>query len=175
MYDFYITDNTVALAAYDPALDNADCYACWWDEETQQAYNSRPSETFEEYQNRPIRSRFLATIIRCADNARIGSIFLSPEGTEPDLAIMLYRPYRKMGYGTLAFSLGLRHCFETFGFEKIYAGCYEGNVASSRMLKKCGFVPHTKGNVAEKHYLTGEPITQYDYVIFRSSIKKADS
>lgn len=32
------------------------------------------------------------------------------------------------------------------------------------MLKKCGFIPHPEGNQQEKHFLTGEDITQLDSV-----------
>ncbi len=74
----------------------------------------------------------------------IGSIFLSPEGTEADLAIIVYKLYRKQGYGTAAFSLGATYCFETFGFDFIYAGCYPWKVGSRKMLEKCGFVRHPK-------------------------------
>ena len=37
------------------------------------------------------------------------------------------------------------------------------------MLRKCGFFPHPEGNVIEKHYLTGETITQLDFVKYDDS------
>ncbi len=63
--------------------------------------------------------------------------------------------------------LAAKYCFESYGFECIYAGCYETNTVSRKMLKSCGFVPHPDGDCHESHYLTGEPITQYDYVLYR--------
>lgn len=87
----------------------------------------------------------------------------------PDLAIMLYKPYRGNGYSTPVFGLALRYCFAHFGFECIYAGCYESNPKSMKMLANCGFVPHTEGNCNETHFLDGTPIVQYDFVTYRKS------
>ena len=57
------------------------------------------------------------------------------------------------------------------GLDKIFAGCYPHNAASARMLEKCGFIPHPQGNLNEKHYLTGEDITQYDFVRYNTGVK----
>lgn len=63
----------------------------------------------------------------------------------------------------LAEYLDADYCFDVLGISELYAGCYEGNVRSRKMLAACGFVPHADGNCNEIHYLTGEPIIQYDY------------
>lgn len=162
----YITDGYISLAEYDKSIDDTDCFNCWRDADTQKGYNSKCSQTFEEYRNRPIRSRFIATIIRCSDNARIGSIFVSPADMPPDLAFMIYAPYRNQGYGKAAFALGVKYCFDVLKLDRIYAGCYEDNLASMKILNACGFVPHPEGNQSEKHYLTGEHIIQYDFVLY---------
>lgn len=163
----YRTDGTVSLAQYLPAEDDADVHACWRDEGTERGYNSRCTLSLDEYRARPVRCRWRAVILRCADGAAVGTIFVSPETSPPDLAIMLYPPYRGQGYGTAAFALGVRYCFEALGLDHVYAGCYEGNHASRRMLEKCGFVPHPEGNQNEIHYRTGAPIVQYDFVKYR--------
>lgn len=161
----YLSDNVISLAEYIESKDDLDCYNCWTDEETQSGYNHKLTKTFDEWSRETtIKSRFIATIIRLSDNACVGSIFLSPENTPHDLAIMIYTPYRKQGYGTRAFSLGIKYCFEVLKLDKIYAGCYTHNEISMRMLAKCGFQPHPKGNQEEKHYLTGKDITQLDFV-----------
>jgi RimJ/RimL family protein N-acetyltransferase len=58
----------------------------------------------------------------------------------------------------------LWNLFDILKLNRIYAGSYPHNIASQKMLAKCGFKPHPEGNLEEKHYLTGEPIIQYDYV-----------
>lgn len=77
-----------------------------------------------------------------------------------------FKQYRNRGYGTQAFLLGIRYCFEELKLDKIYAGCYPHNKTSYKMLMKCGFTPNPSGNIEEKHYLTGEPLTQFDYVLY---------
>ena len=162
--EVYLSDDVVSLSEYIESEDDLDCYNCWQDEETQSGYNHKSTETFEEFSKGTIKSRFIATIIRLSDNISIGSIFLSSEDTPPDLAIMIYKPYREKGYGTRAFSLGVKYCFEILALDYIYAGCYPHNIPSMKMLKKCGFQPHPEGNQKEKHYLTGEEITQLDFI-----------
>ena len=160
----YLTDGTVSLVEF-LETDLFNSYNCWQDESTQRGYNHKRTETFEEFKNRPKNSRFHAIILLNSTEERIGEICISPEDCLPDLAIMLYPNYRYHGYGTAAFRLGIQYCFEVLKLDKIFAGCYEDNKVSMKMLKKCGFVPHPLGNIAEKHYLTGEPITQYDFVL----------
>ena len=161
----YISDNILSLSEYIDSEDDLDRYNCWQDEETQNGYNHKSTGTFDEWSKRQQSTpRFIAAIIRLSDNISVGSIFLSPENTPPDLAIMIYKPYRKQGYGTRAFLLGIEYCFKVLQLDKIYAGCYPHNIGSMVMLKKCGFQPHPKGNQKEKHYLTGEDITQLDFV-----------
>lgn len=167
----YISDSAISLCEYVESEDDDDCYHCWQDPDTQKAYNYKFTETFEAFSNkRPIKSRFVATIIRCSDHLHIGSIFVSPENTPPDLAIMIYKPFRNNGYGTKAFSLGTRYCFETLGLDRVFAGYYPDNTASRKMLLKCGFQPHPEGNLSEKHFLTGEDITQLDFVKYNPGL-----
>ena len=163
----YITDLVISLCEYIESEDDLDLYNCWQDKDTQSGYNHKPAESFEEFSKGAIKSRFIATIVRLSDLVSIGSIFVSPENTPPDLAIMIYKPYRGKGYGTRAFSLGVKYCFEVLLLDYIYAGCYPNNISSLKMLHKCGFRPHPEGNQEEKHYLTGEDITQLDYVKYK--------
>ncbi len=148
----YIADEVICLSEYIPALDDLDYYHCWQDNDTQSGYNHKSTQSFAEFAGGAKKSRFIATIIKRSDNVSIGSIFVSPENTLPDLAIMLYPPYRGCGYGTRAFALGVSYCFDVLQLEHIYAGCYPHNIASHKMLIKCGFQPHPEGNCNEKHY-----------------------
>jgi len=155
------------LAEYCNDADAEANYICWQDRATQEGYNFKMDITLEAFKNRPVRSRFQAVIIRKVDDAVIGIISMSPENALPDLAIMIYKPYRQQGYGTKAFALALKYCFNRFNLDRIYAGCYETNVASLRMLTACGFVAHPEGNEVEKHFESGETITQLDFVKFQ--------
>ncbi|NJP40188.1 GNAT family N-acetyltransferase [Oscillospiraceae bacterium HV4-5-C5C] len=160
----YISNGYLSLSEYVKDIDDIDCYNCWRNPETQKGYNHRVTAAFDEFRNGGIKSRFKATITRCADRARVGLIFVSPENTLPDLAIMIYQPYRRLGYGTAAFELGVQYCFDQLKLDKIFAGSYEDNSLSLKMLKSCGFIPHPEGNQNEKHYLTGQDIVQLDFV-----------
>lgn len=167
----YISNDQLTLAEFCNPDDAEANYNCWQDHDTQEGYNYKMDITLDTFINRPIRSRFLAVIIRKIDNVIIGMVSMSPQNTPPDLAIMIYKPYRQQGYGTKAFSLALNYCFHTFNLDKIYAGCYETNIASRKMLATCGFVPHPEGNVVEQHFESGEPITQFDFVKYRTDTK----
>ncbi len=165
----YTSNGELSLAEYCPETDNGAWFACWQDPDTQKGYNYKMTDSLDEFCSRPIRSRLLAVILRNADNEPLGIVSLSPEGSPPDLAIMLYRPYRGKGYGTNAFALAAAYCMDAFDLECLYAGCYETNQISRKMLKACGFTPHPEGNVHERHFLTKEPITQYDFVLHRQT------
>ena len=162
----HISDGVIGLYDYIAATDDIESYQCWQDEDTNRGYNHKFDKTYEEYQNRNVNSRFTFTIIRHSDNARIGNIFLSG-GDMPDLAIIIYKPYRCLGYGTAAFKLGIRYSFDTLNLDSIYAGCYPDNKISRKMITGCGFIPHPDGNIDETHYITGEPIIQYDFILHK--------
>jgi len=163
----YISDDRLMLAEYCNDIDAEENYNCWQDHATQEGYNYKMDITLEAFKNRPIRSRFQAVIIRKSDSTVVGIVSMSPEHALPDLAIMIYKPYRQQGYGTAAFKLALEFCFEAFSLDRIYAGCYETNSTSLKMLRACGFVPHPEGNEAEEHFESGAPIVQMDFVKYR--------
>lgn len=165
--ELYCSDGVVSLCEYVPQQDNETEYADWFDPKVIDAYNYVRTETFDTFHTRPSRSRFHAAIIRSTDGAHLGSLTLSPDGYEPDLAIIIHNQYRSQGYGTCAFKLGTKFCMDKFPFSCLHAGCYEGNIASSNMLKKCGFIPYPQGNVMETHYKTGESRMQYDFIFVR--------
>ena len=164
MRNIYCADDTIELSEHIGELDDMDCFRCWQDEETQKGYNVKFVKSFESFTNAGVQSRFIATVIRKTDGICVGSIFLSPESTLPDLAIMIYRPYRRKGYASRAFLLGTQYCFDKFNLECIYAGCYQDNIGSLQMLSRCGFVPHPEGNRHEKHFITGAEIVQKDFL-----------
>lgn len=159
----YCTSNTLSLVECLPRDDEA-CYKNWFDKETQNGFNFILDETFDEYCKNESNQRFTAIILRNDDNTIIGSVSISPLNTTPDLAIWLFRPFRRQGYGTLAFSLATKYAVETLHINELHAGVYQDNINSIKMLEKCGYIPFPQGNLIEKHYLTGENTVQMDYI-----------
>ena len=157
------------LASYIPA-DESLLFQAWQDLATKEGFNFERQESYDEFCRRPIRSRFLLSVIRQADEVVLGFIFLSPEDSPPDLAIIMRPEHRGQGYGSQAYELALDHCFEQLDLSEVYAGCYEGNVASQAMLKRLGFVRHPSGDCFEKHYRTGDDRRQLDYVKYRADL-----
>jgi RimJ/RimL family protein N-acetyltransferase len=94
----------------------------------------------------------------------IGAVGISPPDTVADLAIWMFAPYRRKGYGTSAFALTTKYAIETLGISELHAGAYPDDIGSIKMLARCGYTPYPAGNVAEKHYITGEDIVQLDYI-----------
>lgn len=163
MRNIYIADEVIALAEYIPEDDPA-LYACWCDPDTVRGYNTRQIKTYAEFCARE-RKGWSGIILRRSDETPMGCVMIFPEIVQPDLAIMIYPEHRGKGYGTRAFALGAQYCAETFGLDRIYAGCYEDNLVSLKMLERCGFVldPEPVGGL-EKHYLTGEDIVQLEFI-----------
>lgn len=170
----YLEGNGLLLAAYSPEEDDLDSWRCWQDEDTRRGYNIRYAVPFEEYRQKSWRQRFVGTVLRQKDLVPIGLLMVSPEDAPPDLAIMIYPKFRGQGFGRAAFSLGVRYCFEVLRLEWVYAGCYEGNVRSLKMLAGCGFVRHPEGDGQESHYQTGAPIIQLDFVKYRRQQEPED-
>ncbi|MCL2447179.1 MAG: 3-dehydroquinate synthase [Oscillospiraceae bacterium] len=173
----YCANETVSLVEYQPCDDRA-LYDCWFDPQTKQGYNGwTPAASFEEFQqnNQQRHEDFingesealLFAMIQCnATGEVVGAVSIAP-GTppefEPDLSIRIFAPYRRQGFGTLAFALAVKYATETLKIAELHAGAYPDNIGSKKMLTRCGFVPLAQCP-AEKHYLTGEDVFQMDYI-----------
>ena len=110
--EIYVGSDILSLVEY-LSEDDMDSYNNWLEPETQSCFNFAFRDTFEDYVTRVIKQRFWASIRLNESEIIIGTIGLSPESSPPDLAIWIYKPYRNQGYGTKAFSLGVRFCFDT--------------------------------------------------------------
>ena len=53
--------------------------------------------------------------------------------------IWLNEKYQKNGYGTEAFSIRIKYCFEVLGLRRIENGYFPGNEKSRRMQQKLGY------------------------------------
>jgi len=164
----YIGNDTLCLAESIEA-DNEILYESWNEHETIWGYNWQIPYSFDEYSakfkndsNSDIWS-WGAVIMRLEDNAVIGRIGLS--AGLPDLTITIFKTHRNQQYGTMAFLLGVRYCFEVLRLDKIHAGCFEDNTASRKMIERCGFKRNPEGDETENHIFTGEDRLQLDFVI----------
>ena len=162
--EIYISENGLMLAEYLPSDCQAD-WLDWQDDETREGYNFIMDMPLSQYQNRTIRNRLYAVILRAdSPDTPVGIVMISPPHGDPDLAIRVFAPYRGNGLGTAAFHLAAEYALAHMNIETLHAGCYEGNMRSQRMLLRCGFVRNPAGDQQEAHYVTGNPIMQYDYV-----------
>jgi Acetyltransferases, including N-acetylases of ribosomal proteins len=162
----YISNELVSLVEFLDE-DMKEYYNNWFDFETQSGFNMVLNQSYEEYSQRERRQRWLASIVLKSSQQVIGAISLAPFTSPPDLAIWLYKEYRGKGYGTSAFKLGITYCFSVLRLDCIYAGCYEHNDISMKMLAKCGFKRHPNGDCEEQHFLTKEPLMQFDFVLYK--------
>lgn len=97
-------------------------------------------------------------------NEIIGSIGISPPEAVPDLAIWIFKPYRKKGYGTSAFALATMYAIDVLKIVELHAGAYPDNIGSRKMLHKCRYVPFPKGNIHES--ITYPERTLFNWILF---------
>jgi RimJ/RimL family protein N-acetyltransferase len=168
----YTSDNILSLVEYQKCDDRA-LYDDWLDPDTQKGYNFVLVESFEDFSKRETKQRFFAMIRLVKTSEIIGAIGISPPDTIPDLAIMIFKHYRRQGYGTQAFLLATKYAAGELNINELHAGVYPDNIGSRKMIERCGYIPYPAGNVAEKHYLTGEEITQLDYIYRPITIRLA--
>jgi len=168
----YTSNEILSFVEYQKSDDRA-LYENWQDPEMQRGYNGIYFTSFEEFEKRDsLRGRFFAMIRLNSTNEIIGSVGISPPETEPDLAIWIFGPYRRQGYGTSAFALATKYAMDELNIPELHAGAYPDNIGSQKMLKKCGYIPYPAGNIPEKHYITGEDIIQMDYIWKEGVVEK---
>jgi ribosomal-protein-alanine N-acetyltransferase len=84
----------------------------------------------------------------------VGLLYV-PELQETEVGYLLARPFWGMGYATEAARASIRFGFETFKFDHIIALVHPDNLASRRVLEKCGMV------YAENKFLWGLEMMRY--------------
>ena len=161
--EIYIKNDTICLSQCIES-DYRAIYDSWNEVDVICNYNWKIPHTFDEYcANLKSSDNWGAVIIRLLDDKLIGRIGIS--SGLPDLTITIFEEFRAKQLGTMAFALGVRYCFEVLGLDKIYAGCYEDNIASRKMIDRCGFHRNPDGDVMETHIITGEHRRQLDFAI----------
>ena len=82
-------------------------------------------------------------LLRKSDDALLGGVTLGnvQRGAAQSCSVGYWigRPYARNGYMSEALTGVRDHCFEGLGLHRLEAACMPGNVASRRLLEKCGF------------------------------------
>jgi len=159
----YASNGAISLVEYHKCDDRA-LYENWQDVDTQKGYNGVYYIDYEAFEHRTLKNRFFAMIKQNSTGELIGAVGVSRPETTPDLAIWIFKPYRRKGFGTAAFALTTKYLTEVLEITELHAGAFPDNAGSQKMLRRCGYAPYPAGNISEKHYITGEDIVQMDYI-----------
>ena len=111
-----------------------------------------PDEVFETLEDAQETIKFLISqygacngplvyaVIRKADNCNVGYVQMVPRKDHTwEVGYHIGSRYRGNGYATEAVSAFLPIMARTIGIEAIYGICLKENIASCRVLEKCGF------------------------------------
>ena len=162
----YISNDVLSLVEHSPCDDRV-LYESWLDPDVQQGFNGIYVTSFEEFskQNKIDKpTRFTAMIRLNNTNEIIGTLGISPPEDIADLTIRIFKPYRRKGYGTSAFALATKYIVGVLKITELHAGAYPDNTGSLKMLERCGYIPYPAGNISSTHFITGEEITQMDFI-----------
>ena len=94
-------------------------------------------------------------------------------GGEGDVGWFLRTPFWGCGFGTEAARLVVDFCFETLGMHKASASCDAGNVASERVMQKCGMT--LEGELRHAHRRFGEWRNRRLYGVLRPEWERTRS
>ena len=100
-------------------------------------------------------ARFVIAL-RPPDGDLVGAIGFDrlEDGDSPDLGYWLGVSHWGRGYATEAARAVIDFAFDTYGFERLAAGCRITNAASRRVLEKCGF-QYCGDSMMESRYFGG--------------------
>ena len=94
-------------------------------------------QIIKNYENKD--GPFIYAVIRKIDNVNIGYVQLVKIDEGWEIGYHIAKEYTKQGYATQAVNLFLKYLENNSDLEKIYGIALADNVASRRVLKKCGF------------------------------------
>lgn len=82
-----------------------------------------------------------------------------------EIGYSLHRDHWGKGYGTEVLRAGLTHVFGQIEIRRVVAHCRTENIASIRVLEKCGF--RREGHFVQDVLVRGKPMDSYWYAILR--------
>lgn len=114
----------------------------WNAEHMTQAAFRRRLKTYERDARRGGGMSLLA--FRRGDLALVGGVTVSNirygAARSGVLGYWIGAPYVRKGYGTAAVSAVVAHAFEAIRLNRVVAACQPENIASQKLLERCGFV-----------------------------------
>lgn len=108
--------------------------------------------------NTPEAKAGLASVIEC-DGVFAGNI----GGVQGGLGYMLAKPFWGCGIATWAVREKVNECFRAYDWDKIEAGAWVDNPASTRVLEKCDF--RFVGEITQHCKARGCDVARRDYVL----------
>ena len=96
----------------------------------------------------------------------IGIRFVQPENPHAaEIGYWLGEAYWRRGIATQALHATTEYTFKTFDIARIQAHVFDGNIASMRVLEKCGYT--REGFLRKSSLKAGQLVDQYLYAIVR--------
>ena len=87
------------------------------------------------------RDWYAMWMIEKTDGTHIGDLCFKGPGRNPEIGYGILEEYRGRGYASEAVKLALRWAFSHPEVDAVEAETDPGNIASQRVLEKCGFRP----------------------------------
>jgi RimJ/RimL family protein N-acetyltransferase len=84
-----------------------------------------------------------------------------------EIGYWIGQPFWGKGITTSAVKLAVKYAFETLNLNRVYAGVFEGNEASKKVLEKCGF--QLEGISRKAVYKNKRMLDEYRYGIVKSN------
>lgn len=115
-----------------------------------------PDEVFETVEDARETIEFLMTVyesgdgplvypVLLADGTNVGYVQLVPIEEGYEVGYHIGGKYTKRGYATEALKVFLPAIMEKVGIEKVYGICVSENIASKKVMEKCGFQKEYEG------------------------------
>ena len=123
----------------------------------------------------PERTKYFFAIANKDTDEFIGSVGytvteVAPVGKLVHMGYFILPEHHGLGYMTEAVIEVLRFAFEDNNVFKVRTGCFSDNIASERVMQKCGFIKETERKLCQWH--DGKMKDRVEYRLLREEWKK---
>lgn len=103
----------------------------------------------------------------------VGNVAIHPEKDvyrrSGEIGYLLGEPYWNMGIMTRALKLAVKYAFDELDLVRLHTGVFEYNVASQRVLEKCGF--EKEGVFRKAVFKQGKLVDEIRYARLREDVR----